>query len=389
VNVGQFDPNTGHEDVLFSKPLGIYDFAGSASVAVASDGDVLLALDQSGPFFFSPPTVQRIDCSTGKTTGLFSAPGLQDIALAPGMPTSTPVATNDSYSMYQGTVLVVNVPTGVLKNDTSLSGNPLTARLVSGPANGSLTLNPDGSFRYTPPVTFAGTDSFTYVVSDGSQDSAPATVTLRILEVRPRLLAVVPYNSNPDNDGARQRSMERRVRLVFDLRVFLSNKAVTLTQVPSAARGLTTSSYRGNRTILLQFIGSGQDAANTHFYYDFAVAGNAGRERGGSLEDGRYLLTLNTDLVTTKPGGAGKQLQSDLPGGTTVWRRFHRLFGDVNGDGVVNGVDKSAFDQAYRTHQGLSAYRAIFDIDGNRAIDDKDWAAFKARFNKFRQTLAW
>ena len=68
----------------------------------------------------------------------------------------------------------------VLANDTSGSGNPLTAQLVSGPSNGQLTLNADGTFSYTPNANFWGTDSFTYSAADGTNVSAPATVTITV-----------------------------------------------------------------------------------------------------------------------------------------------------------------------------------------------------------------
>jgi hypothetical protein len=51
---------------------------------------------------------------------------------------------------------------------------------VSGPAHGTLTLNADGSFTYTPAAGYSGTDSFTYVANDGFADSAPGTVTITI-----------------------------------------------------------------------------------------------------------------------------------------------------------------------------------------------------------------
>ena len=66
---------------------------------------------------------------------------------------------------------------GVLGNDTDVDGDALTAVLVSGPANGTLTLNADGSFTYTPDANYNGTDSFTYKASDGTADSNVATVT--------------------------------------------------------------------------------------------------------------------------------------------------------------------------------------------------------------------
>ena len=63
------------------------------------------------------------------------------------------------------------------------NGLPLTAQLVTGPANGTLTLNADGSFSYTPNAGFWGTDSFTYTATDGPATSTPATVTITVYSV--------------------------------------------------------------------------------------------------------------------------------------------------------------------------------------------------------------
>jgi len=78
-------------------------------------------------------------------------------------------------------VLTESAP-GVLSNDTPDMGEnatplPMTASLVSGPGNGSLTLNGDGSFVYTPNSGFVGADTFTYNIS-GSNN---ATVTINVL----------------------------------------------------------------------------------------------------------------------------------------------------------------------------------------------------------------
>ena len=62
-----------------------------------------------------------------------------------------------------------NVPApGVLGNDTDVEGDPLTAIKVSDPLHGTLTLNADGSFTYTPNGNFNGNDSFTYKANDGT-----------------------------------------------------------------------------------------------------------------------------------------------------------------------------------------------------------------------------
>src|SRR5439155_2273902 len=71
-----------------------------------------------------------------------------------------PVAVPDSYTTPEDTALTVSAP-GVLGNDTDVEGDALTAVLVSGPSHGTLTLNADGSFTYTPASNYNETYSFT------------------------------------------------------------------------------------------------------------------------------------------------------------------------------------------------------------------------------------
>ncbi|OGO45246.1 MAG: hypothetical protein A2W37_13100 [Chloroflexi bacterium RBG_16_63_12] len=90
-----------------------------------------------------------------------------------------PVAVGDSYAVDEDTTLTVAAP-GVLGNDEDADGNGLTAALVGGPTYGSLTLNADGSFSYTPNADFNGSDSFTYKANDGFEDSNTATVAITV-----------------------------------------------------------------------------------------------------------------------------------------------------------------------------------------------------------------
>ncbi len=91
----------------------------------------------------------------------------------------TPVASNDSYTSGENSVLTIAKP-GVLANDTDPNNRALTAVLVAEPAHGTLSLNSDGSFTYTPATNFVGTDSFTYDATDGLATSSAATVTLTV-----------------------------------------------------------------------------------------------------------------------------------------------------------------------------------------------------------------
>ncbi len=58
---------------------------------------------------------------------------------------------------------------GVLAASFDADEDPLTLTLVSGPSDGTLTLNADGSFSYVPNAGFVGEDGFTYQVSDGAE----------------------------------------------------------------------------------------------------------------------------------------------------------------------------------------------------------------------------
>ncbi len=88
----------------------------------------------------------------------------------PGYGNQPPWAEDDYYSVLHDQTLSDPAP-GVLWNDYDPEGDPLTAQLVSGPQNGSVTLNPDGSFTYEPDPGFAGQDSFTYI--DRSYSKTP------------------------------------------------------------------------------------------------------------------------------------------------------------------------------------------------------------------------
>jgi serine protease AprX len=130
-----------------------------------------------------------------------------------------PFASDDAWSMAAGTTLAVPAP-GVLGNDGDADGDALSAALASGPASGSLALNGDGSFSYTPNAGFAGSDSFTYRAHDGSlySDSASVSITVdavvnappvaqddsaaapvrKSTSYTPRVIGVLANDSDPD-----------------------------------------------------------------------------------------------------------------------------------------------------------------------------------------------
>ena len=96
-----------------------------------------------------------------------------------------PAAVADTYSAERGTILTVNVASGVLANDHDPLDKPLTALLVTNTTHGVLTLSADGGFSYAHDGTTATSDTFTYRASNGTQQSDPATVTINIVDNTP------------------------------------------------------------------------------------------------------------------------------------------------------------------------------------------------------------
>jgi VCBS repeat-containing protein len=104
---------------------------------------------------------------------------LATVAITVNPVNDAPVAVDDSYSVNEDETLAIEAG-GPLANDTDIDGDALTAVLVDNPAHGTVALAEDGSFQYTPNPDFYGSDSFTYVASDGELESNLATVAITV-----------------------------------------------------------------------------------------------------------------------------------------------------------------------------------------------------------------
>jgi hypothetical protein len=109
-----------------------------------------------------------------------------------------PVAVGDAYATDEDIALTVGAP-GVLINDTDFDPTILTAVMVDEPANGTLVLNANGSFTYTPDADFNGTDTFTYKANDSYDDSNVATVTITVTEIKDQVQAADDFYTTDED----------------------------------------------------------------------------------------------------------------------------------------------------------------------------------------------
>jgi hypothetical protein len=107
--------------------------------------------------------------------------------------TVMPLIAGDSYSVLENSTLNVSAP-GVLGNDTDVYAQTLNALLISGPAHGSLALNTDGGFIYTPATNFFGSDSFIYQANDGPINLGTAWASLTVTPFAPVIQSVAFSN---------------------------------------------------------------------------------------------------------------------------------------------------------------------------------------------------
>ncbi len=108
--------------------------------------------------------------------------------LVPGSFKTSPLAANDSYASTGNVGINVPAGSGVKSNDYDdaiAAATPSCGACLS--ANGgSVMMNADGSFMYSPPAGFTGTDNFTYTLTDSNPVGAPvpssdmATVTITV-----------------------------------------------------------------------------------------------------------------------------------------------------------------------------------------------------------------
>jgi PKD repeat protein/serine/threonine protein phosphatase PrpC len=150
-------------------PAPTFSFYGG-TVVLAANG----ALNYTPPAFFFGQDFFFYQITDGV---IVSNPAIVIINVGFNTP---PTANNDAYTTAANTALVRNAAQGVLVNDTDPDGNNLESYVATPPTNGTLVLNVNGSFTYTPNPGYNGPDTFAYQATDGLDFSNVAIVTITV-----------------------------------------------------------------------------------------------------------------------------------------------------------------------------------------------------------------
>ncbi len=214
-------------------------------------------------------------------------------------------------------------------------------------------------------VSVGGQD---FIVSYTGGTGNDVVLTRGTVAAAPR---VADVDVNAGQADLSQRSRVTSIAVTFDAVVTFAGAvadAFTLSRVGGGAVGgfTATSEVVSGVTVVTL---SGFTGAETRF---------------GSLADGFFTLTVLSNQVSA----GGQPLDGDgdgTPGGDfvqtgTLANGLFSLYGDVNGDGVVNAFDFSQFRNAFGTSTGDPAYRDYLDFDGSGTVNAFDFGQFRTRF---------
>jgi len=211
---------------------------------------------------------------------------------------------------------------------------------------------------------FTGFDINNYIVPDGLHLSLAGETWVAnnfaqaLVPVFPPRVASVTVNS-----GAAQRSRVTQIQVNFDQLVTLPVNVASAFQLK-----------RQDDNAVVDLTGVVANDSTTHVTLNFAGA----LSEFGSLLDGLYTLTIDAGQVSNSTGKLDGN--KDGTGGDNYAfignpaNGLFRLFGDSNGDAIVNSSDFAFFRSIF----GLGA--SIFDLNSDGQTNSADFAEFRKRF---------
>lgn len=146
-----------------------------------------LVINTNGEYTYTPNKdfygEDKFEYRVTDTDGEYS---IAEVVITVNPTNDTPIAVNDTNTTNEDTAV-----DGELKsNDTGLGDKDVSYTKESDPTNGSVTVNTDGTYTYTPNKDFYGTDSFEYRVTDVDGEYSIAEVKIIVSNTNDSPIAV-------------------------------------------------------------------------------------------------------------------------------------------------------------------------------------------------------
>ncbi len=345
---------TGGTDYTNTLPLTITFAAGETSK------DVVLPL--VGDTVFEPDETINLQLVVGSGAILVSQTTATYTILNDDAPNSPPVATNDRFTTDEDTPLTGNVITNTNPNgaDSDPDGNSIKVVTVNSTPvaatgvttltldKGTLQIQSDGSFTYTPNANVNGSDAFTYTLSDGTVTSNTATVNLSITPVNdaPVVANALADQSSPEDTAVNFTLPANTFSDVDNASLSLSATLADNTALPSwLSFNSTTATFSGtppqdfNGTVALKVTATdagGLSASSTFNLSitpenDAPVVANALADQS-SLEDTAVNFTLPANTFSDVDN-ASLSLSATLADNTALpsWLSFNSTTATFSG----------------------------------------------------------
>ena len=166
--------------------------APTGSPILTGNGVVVMAPD--GTYTYTPNAgfvgTDTFDYAVSDASGNVVTATVSIAITDPADPANTaPFALDDNYTTFSDPAAPATLTSAVLGNDSDPDGDVLQVSAAGGVApgtpcttvnGGTVVVNPDGTFDYTPAPGFVGDDTFDYTAIDPAGNSDDATVTISV-----------------------------------------------------------------------------------------------------------------------------------------------------------------------------------------------------------------
>ncbi|MES2630281.1 MAG: Ig-like domain-containing protein [Bacteroidota bacterium] len=261
-----------------------------------------------------------------------------------------PVAVYDTYTVNEDQVLTRTALLGVLNNDTDPDGETLQATLVKNVTHGTLVLQTDGSFVYTPTANYFGGDTFIYKGCDPIAQCDTAIVYITVNPVNDAPVAVNDKKTTPEDVAFTYTAI---TDLVNSNDSDPDGDVLTITFNGTPKHGTHVNNNNGTYTYIPAPNYNGLDSIR------YTVC-----DQGGLCASAWLVITVTpvNDVPTANPDAYSMAMNTQL--NTTTADGV--LFNDVDPDGVltaalVSGTTKGALTL---NANGSFSYKPITNFTG-------------------------